>query len=239
MASFGDATMPSTRRTRKSIGATSLSRKNGDKENATIDVGSTLAESRKKSRSKSIGPGGLDALKNANGNRRASLAVPSRPPPRSILKPTMPLLPEIPPHRKRGADLIDLGPPRSSTPTTTGSTDLTGSGSKIALRTEEEQQAAAKERERRDARRKSLANRRVSFAAEATLHTFHEIEFMQDSTSSTDSTRRRSSATGPSNDEPSIRPSTPQEQEEDVVPQSPDNQRELHQKKRRRSSTAP
>ncbi|OHW90727.1 Spc7 kinetochore protein [Colletotrichum incanum] len=238
MASFGDATMPSTRRTRKSIGATSSSRKNGDKENATIDVGSTLAESRKKSRSKSIGPGGLDALKNANGNRRASLAVPSRPPPRSILKPTMPLLPEIPPHRKRGAD-IDLGPPRSSTPTTTGSTDLTGSGSKIALRTEEEQQAAAKERERRDARRKSLANRRVSFAAEATLHTFHEIEFMQDSTSSTDSTRRRSSAVGRSNEEAPNRPSTPQEQEEDVVPQSPDNQRELHQKKRRRSSTAP
>ncbi|KAK2009043.1 Spc7 kinetochore protein [Colletotrichum eremochloae] len=237
MASLGDATLPSTRRTRRSIGATSSSRKNGDKENATIDVGSSLAESRKKSRSKSIGPGGLDALKNANGNRRASLAVPSRPPPRSILKPTMPLLPEIPPHRKRGADLIDLGPPRSGTPTTTSNTDLTGSGSKIALRTEEEQQAAAKERERRDARRKSLANRRVSFAAEATLHTFHEIEFIQDSTSSTDSTRRRSSAAGRSN-EPD-RPSTPQEQEEDVVPQSPDNQRELHQKKRRRSSTAP
>ncbi|KAK6214953.1 chromosome segregation protein (Spc7 kinetochore protein) [Colletotrichum tabaci] len=241
MASFGDATMPSTRRTRKSIGATD-SRKNGDKENATIDVGSTLAESRKKSRSKSIGPGGLDALKNANGNRRASLAVPSRPPPRSILKPTVPLVPEIPPHRKRGADLIDLGPPRSSTPTTTGSADLTGSESKIALRTEEEQQAAAKERaerDRRDARRKSLANRRVSFAAEATLHTFHEIEFNQESTSSTGSTRRRSSAAGPSSEEPPNRPSTPQEQEDDVVPQSPDNQRELHQKKRRRSSTAP
>ncbi|KAK2063414.1 Spc7 kinetochore protein [Colletotrichum caudatum] len=239
MASFGDATLPSTRRTRRSIGATSSSRKNGDKENATIDVGSSLAESRKKSRSKSIGPGGLDTLKNTNGNRRASLAVPSRPPPRSILKPTMPLLPEIPPHRKRGADLIDLGPPRASTPTITGSTDLTGSGSKIALRTEEEQQAAAKERERRDARRKSLANRRVSFAAEATLHTFHEIEFMQDSTSSTDSTRRRSSTAGSSNGAPPNRPSTPQDQEEDVVQQSPDNQRELHQKKRRRSSTAP
>ncbi|KAJ0162499.1 Kinetochore protein spc7 [Colletotrichum tanaceti] len=242
MASFGDATMPSTRRTRKSIGAIG-SRKNGDKENATIDVGSTLAESRKKSRSKSIGPGGLDALKNANGNRRASLAVPSRPPPRSILKPTVPLLPEIPPHRKRGPDLIDLGPPRSSTPTTKGSADLTGSESKIALRTEEEQQAAAKERaerDRRDARRKSLANRRVSFAAEATLHTFHEIDFNQESTSSTGSTRRGSaSAAGPSIEEPPNRPSTPQEQEDDVVPQSPDNQRELHQKKRRRSSTAP
>lgn len=64
------------------------------------------------------------------------------------------------------------------------------------MRTEEEQQAAAREREereRRDARRKSLANRRVSFAAEATLHTFHEIEYMQDSTTSTDSSRRASS----------------------------------------------
>ncbi|KAL0935136.1 chromosome segregation protein (Spc7 kinetochore protein) [Colletotrichum truncatum] len=238
MASFGDATMPSTRRTRKSIGAPTSSRKVSDKENATIDVGSTLAESRKKSRSKSIGPGGLDALKNANGNRRASLAVPSRPPPRSILKPTVPLLPEIPPHRKRTADLIDLGPPRSSTPTNTSiASDVVGSGSKIALRTEEEQQAAAREREereRRDARRKSLANRRVSFAAEATLHTFHEIEYMQDSTSSTDSTRRASRA----NDQGSDRPSTPQEQPEEIVPQSPENQRELHQKKRRRSSTA-
>ncbi|KAI3545729.1 Spc7 kinetochore protein [Colletotrichum abscissum] len=239
MASFGDATLPSTRRTRKSIGATTSSRKNGDKENATIDVGSTLAESRKKSRSKSIGPGGLDALKSANGNRRASLAVPSRPPPRSILKPTMPLLPEIPPHRKRASDLIDLGPPRSSTPTTTGSTDPTGSGSKIALRTEEEQQQAAKERERRDARRKSLANRRVSFAAEATLHTFHEIDFMQDPNTSTNKSRRRSSTSAPQNEEPTERPSTPPEQDDDIVPQSPDNQRELHQKKRRRSSTAP
>ncbi|KAK1690134.1 Spc7 kinetochore protein [Colletotrichum godetiae] len=239
MASFGDATLPATRRTRKSIGATTSSRKNGDKENATIDVGSTLAESRKKSRSKSIGPGGLDALKSANGNRRASLAVPSRPPPRSILKPTMPLLPEIPPHRKRAADLIDLGPPRSSTPTTTASTDPTGSGSKIALRTEEEQQQAAKERERRDARRKSLANRRVSFAAEATLHTFHEIDFMQDPSTATNKSRRRSSTSAPQIEEPTGRPSTPPEQDDEVVPQSPDNQRELHQKKRRRSSTAP
>ncbi|OLN81737.1 Kinetochore protein spc7 [Colletotrichum chlorophyti] len=243
MASFGDATLPSTRRTRKSIGAApTSSRKNGDKENATIDVGSTLAESRKKSRSKSIGPGGLDALKKANGNRRASLAVPSRPPPRSILKPTMPLLPEIPPHRKRDADFFDLGPSRSNTPTTNGSNDLAGSGSKIALRTEEEQQAAARERaerERRDARRKSLANRRVSFAAEATLHTFHEIEFMQDPAASSNSKRRGSSAGDRSNEEEEGRPSTPQEQAEEVVPQSPDNQRELHQKKRRRSSTAP
>ena len=98
------------------------------------------------------------------------------------------------------------------------------SGSKVALKTEEEQQAAARqreERERRDARRKSLANRRVSFAAEATLHTFHEIEFPQDSTTSTDSTKRRSSVVG--------RESTPYAAP--ATSESPDNSR-----KRRRSS---
>lgn len=42
-----------------------------DKENATVDVASTLAANRKKSRSKSMGPGGLDGLKHGNGNRRA------------------------------------------------------------------------------------------------------------------------------------------------------------------------
>ncbi|EHK40337.1 hypothetical protein TRIATDRAFT_296316 [Trichoderma atroviride IMI 206040] len=124
MSAPGEATLPATRRARKSIGVhTELSRK----ENNTMDVGGSLAASRK-SRSKSIGPGGLDALRQGTGNRRAL------------------------------------------------------SGSKVAVKTEEEQQAAAKEREereRRDARRKSLANRRVSFAAEATLHTFHEVEYMQ------------------------------------------------------------
>jgi kinetochore protein Spc7/SPC105 len=91
-------------------------------------------------------------------------------------------------------------------PPTGEPTDGSGSsGTKIALRTEQEQQAAAREREererieaekeantRREARRKSLANRRVSFAAEATLHTF-SVEYVQDSTTSTDSTRRASS----------------------------------------------
>jgi kinetochore protein Spc7/SPC105 len=48
-----------------------------DKENATVDVARTLADNRKKSRSKSMGPGGLDALKHGTGNRRAvSLLVP-------------------------------------------------------------------------------------------------------------------------------------------------------------------
>jgi kinetochore protein Spc7/SPC105 len=63
-----DATLPATRRTRRSIGAHTDVNKAFEKENATIDV---TAASRKKSRSKSLGPGGLDALMKANGNRRA------------------------------------------------------------------------------------------------------------------------------------------------------------------------
>lgn len=63
----GDSTLSTARRTRKSTSAV-------DKDNATIDlgVGPTLAENRKKAklRSKSIGPGGLDALKAGSGNRR-------------------------------------------------------------------------------------------------------------------------------------------------------------------------
>jgi kinetochore protein Spc7/SPC105 len=95
--------------------------------------------------------------------------------PRSILKPSISPLPEIPPLKSR-ASRKSIGASTISIP----EDEL--SGSKVALKTEEEQQAAAKEREereRRDARRKSLANRRVSFAAEATLHTFHEVEYMQ------------------------------------------------------------
>lgn len=131
------------------------------------------------------------------------------------------------------------------------------SGTKIALRTEEEQQAAAREREemekaaldkeikdRREARRKSLANRRVSFAAEATLHTFHEVEYMQDSTTSTDSTRRASSAAaagggsstsdnGGGND---LDVQSSHDQIEETVAESPEDQRQLQQRKRRRSS---
>ncbi|KAK1254921.1 hypothetical protein MKX08_008916 [Trichoderma sp. CBMAI-0020] len=170
MSAPGEATLPATRRARKSIGVhTELSRK----ENNTIDVGGSLAASRK-SRSKSIGPGGLDALRQGTGNRRASLAVPTKLP-RSILKPSISPLPEIPPLKSK-ASRKSIGASAFSIP----EDEL--SGSKVAVKTEEEQQAAAKEREereRRDARRKSLANRRVSFAAEATLHTFHEVEYMQ------------------------------------------------------------
>lgn len=49
-----------------------------DKENATTEIGAAQSFSNntksamkdKKSRSKSLGPGGLDALQNSNGNRR-------------------------------------------------------------------------------------------------------------------------------------------------------------------------
>ncbi|KAI1314293.1 hypothetical protein F5Y03DRAFT_336672 [Xylaria venustula] len=256
MAGHSDATIPSTRRPRKSTGHSPV-RKRMEKENITVDLASSLAgnASRKKSRSKSIGPGGLDVLKSGSGNRRVSLAAPSRPPPRSILKPTMPQLPEIPPHKSKGSS-------RKSPPSTTvqglerlpnpfQNDDSSLSGTKVALRTEEEQQAAAKEREereraelekeikdRREARRKSLANRRVSFAAEATLHTFHDIEYMQDSTTSTDSTRTASSlAAQPTpSAEATNPPSAAPEKTEDLIPDSPEDQRNSHQKSRRRSS---
>ncbi|KAK2594800.1 hypothetical protein QQS21_007487 [Conoideocrella luteorostrata] len=190
-----EATVPSMRRVRKSIGAVSM-KKTMDKENATVDVASTLAANRNKSRSKSMGPGGLDALKHTNGNRRASIAAPT---PRSILKPTAFSVPEISPLRNGNIHTRSSIEPRDSTKSLGSSNGSSTNGSKVALRTEEEQQAAAREREereRRDARRKSLANRRVSFAAEATLHTFHEIEYMLDSTTSTDSTSRAPSANG-------------------------------------------
>ena len=102
---------------------------------------------------------------------------------------------------------------------------------------------------RQAARRKTLANRRVSFAPEATLHTWDVIEFMRDQTTSTessDSTRRSRPSSGGSpfkrsqalDSDP---PSTPPEQEDEAetLPESPAPQRDLHQKKRRRSSGVP
>ncbi|KAK4101633.1 Spc7-domain-containing protein [Parathielavia hyrcaniae] len=241
MATQGEATLPATRRTRKSIGGDTSTRKTLGQENGTLDVAGSLGGNRKQSRSKSMGPGGLDTLKKGSGNRRASLAVP---PPRSILKPTIPLLPDIPSYKPK------------ETPGSNGA-GIEAGGTKIALRTEEEQQAAAREREereraqlerdikdRRDARRKSLANRRVSFAAEATLHTFHEVDEMQDSTASTDSTRRASSIAAQSSSVPQDQhpdeglPSVPTGHADDHVAESPANQRDLHQRKRRRSSAA-
>lgn len=105
--------------------------------------------------------------------------------------------------------------------------------------------------ERQAARRKTLANRRVSFAPEATLHTWDVIEFMRDPTTSTDSsdqTRRASNVTQGTNCSPfkspasgSDPPSTPADQEDELIqlPRSPAHQRAMHKKQRRRSSGIP
>ncbi|KAK4547141.1 hypothetical protein LTR36_001362 [Oleoguttula mirabilis] len=110
--------------------------------------------------------------------------------------------------------------------------------------------------ERQAARRRTLANRRVSFAPEATLHTWDVIEFMRDPTTSTDSsdqTRRASNITRSSNggspfkDSPVLDsddgepPSTPPEREDEAeaLPGEPAHQRETHKQQRRRSSGIP
>ncbi|KLJ12115.1 hypothetical protein EMPG_12760 [Blastomyces silverae] len=225
-----------------------------DKENMTADL-SVVNEQRnapqrptrsdKKMRSKSLGPGGLDALQYANGNRRKSTA---QYPLKSILKPTIPVSPirNIPafdetrkrtparsPQRgskyrqsnnpnEKNEPLIDVSEPPSApvvgadhlaNPFDTFNPSAVIQNTKIAVRTEEEQMAAAREREEteqrererqaildhRAARRKSMANRRVSFAPEATLHTWNVVELAEDSTSSSasNSTRRASALTDP------------------------------------------
>ncbi|KAK4555125.1 hypothetical protein LTR86_007891 [Recurvomyces mirabilis] len=118
--------------------------------------------------------------------------------------------------------------------------------SKAIISTEAEKKA------RQAARRQTLANRRVSFAPEATLHTWDVIEFMRDQTTSTDSsdqTRRASNITRASSGSSPVKsparasedtepPSTPPEQEDEpkVLPASPAPQRDLHRKQTRRSS---
>ncbi len=63
------------RQARKSIAHLPSMDLGGDKENATMDLAALPSldlqskEKVKKSRSKSIGPGGLDALKQGNGNK--------------------------------------------------------------------------------------------------------------------------------------------------------------------------
>lgn len=294
MSSTQSPKAPRVRQVRKSIAHTP-SDITGNKENVTVDAGAIASFSAqgkqvvKKSRSKSIGPGGLDALKEGSGNKQEP-ALPHYV--KSILKPTIALSPPkvIPPHNqaritspgkangrqtqeksprkspaKKQADNAAQGLPNpfETSPTAAASKPRSPARSptRIAVRSEEEQQAAAKERERleilanRDARRKSLANRRVSFAPEATLHTWNVVELPEDSTTSsasTNSTRRASALTAnagspytaprspmPSS-EASEPPSTPPEQIEELqVAASPAHQRDLHQKKRRRSSGIP
>ncbi|KAL8837034.1 MAG: hypothetical protein Q9170_002688, partial [Blastenia crenularia] len=278
-----------------------------NKENATIDsavLAPATKEASRKSRSKSIGPGGLDALQEGSGNRRQAAAATFV---KSILKPAVPLSPpkQIPPYpnarklsasprkvprqgspvkRKTSAQegiLIDMsdgsdgvasGETLLSNPfggTSPKSRTFTGAMSSsqdqlfIPIRTEEEQQAAARQREqqeqdgvaRKDARRKSLANRRVSFAPEATLHTWRVVEMPEDSTTSSasgNSTRRASGltvmSTSPSTQSNTLSPSSdgaeppstpPTQVDEPQIKASPVHQRDLHQKKRRRSSAIP
>ncbi|PGH28109.1 hypothetical protein AJ80_00367 [Polytolypa hystricis UAMH7299] len=218
-----------------------------DKENMTTDVSAVDSQSNtsqtrttrdKKLRSKSLGPGGLDALQNGSGNRRKSVA---QFPLKSILKPTVPVSPirAIPsfdesrkrtPARspKRGAQrsesnpneqsdlLIDFSTPppagviggdNLANPFDTFNPSSIMRNSRLAAEQQREAESEKEEREKREqerkaileqraARRKSMANRRVSFAPEATLHTWNVVELAEDSTSSsasTNSTRRASS----------------------------------------------
>lgn len=80
MASKGDSAGSVRPRSRRSIAHVPRSKTSSgiEKENTTTDIGAIKshqgnakpAAKDKKSRSKSLGPGGLDALQNSNGNRR-------------------------------------------------------------------------------------------------------------------------------------------------------------------------
>ncbi|MCJ1471974.1 hypothetical protein MMC13_000618 [Lambiella insularis] len=295
MSTLQSPKSPRQRRVRKSIAYMPAPDVTFDKENTehgTTTTGGIIKKNNRKPRSKSLGPGGLEALKEDAGNRQKLTPVV-----KSILKPTIPLTPPkpIPPHpnlRKSSPSKSKTGASPQKSPgrspqkrtaeeSTRVSGDLRHSGlenlpnpfdesssqdlargslpqdTQVAVRTEEEQHAAAKERERkevierRDARRKSLANRRVSFAPEATLHTWDVIELGEDATTSseaTNSTRRASNgSTLSASPFPQVsssdvvgRPSTPTEQiEGPQTTTSPADQRKAHQKKRRRSSGIP
>ncbi|KAL2863839.1 kinetochore-microtubule binding complex subunit SPC105 [Aspergillus lucknowensis] len=258
MASRGDSGS-SRPRSRRSIAHVPRSRltPGTDKENATTDVSAvrpligrdTASGKEKKSRSKSLGPGGLDALQDSNGNRRKSVAVL---PLKSILKPTVPVSPvrNIPTFEEtrkktpaRGAKkteesndtaqegvLIDFETPTrvpASNPDDQTNPFDTFNASTIrdemaAAREQEEKERRERERkaimQQREARRKSMANRRVSFAPEATLHTWNVVEIPDDSTASSasNSTRRASSMAGTENQESA---ETPKQSE---PPSSPD-----------------
>ncbi|KAI4670503.1 uncharacterized protein J4E79_000785 [Alternaria viburni] len=174
---------------------------NGSFKASTQPLKKAALSPKKKTRSKSIGPGGLGELeapplKESFGNRRKSAFIPAV---KSIL----------------------------------------------ASNDEDE-------KKRREARRKSLARRRVSFAPEATLHTWDVVEYMRDATTSSassEATRRASNVSQASTPaspapppDPAEPPSTPPEQAEEPQPEpssSPESQRAQHQKKNRRSSGIP
>ncbi|KAI5844637.1 Spc7 kinetochore protein-domain-containing protein [Morchella snyderi] len=226
------AAAPGKRRSRKSIAVmptsaaatTTITTAATSSSSSAPEGGSGSREGRlnKKSRSKSLGPGGLldagsggasasasasasagDGLKSGSGNgRRESLAPAATV--RSILKPTLPISPlkPIPSHRTRSAraplppfTMAPTNPttkpakaPATTTTTTTTSSSSSSSASAlnfnpppptttVPIRTEEEQQRRAEILAARAARRQSMGNRRVSFAPEATLHTWDVNEY--------------------------------------------------------------
>ena len=213
MSSTQSPKPPRVRQARKSIAHTPSAYIIGKGENATVDAGTVASfsaqgkQAAKKNRSKSIGPGGLDALKESSGNKlevglrtrslvkpKADLSQPAAPSyVKSILKPTIALSPPkaIPPHNRArngsagkpsGRQTPEKSPRKSpgkklagnaaqglpnpfETSPVPGASKFRSparSPTRVAVRSEEEQQAAAKERERqeilanRDARRKSL-----------------------------------------------------------------------------------
>ncbi|KAI9662654.1 MAG: hypothetical protein M1831_002697 [Alyxoria varia] len=270
-------------RVRKSMGnlpSPNVATNASNRDNKTLDqAASSTASSTtnttkvtgKKTRSKSLGPGGLDALKETSGN--STKRAPSAPP-KSILKPSIPLSPlkEIP-TRRQADDLSNANPTKkvpnhpeggngqfdvetSPNESVEGSSQVTAHttvrtksnvqdiAEQTAIETNAEAEARNKRKaevqKQRDERRKSMAKRRVSFAPEATLHTF-DIEYMMDSTASSSSpnpTGRASALSQSQNGDSANRPTTPPEQiEEKVIQSSPEHQRDVHQKKRRRRSS--
>ncbi|KAI9038549.1 kinetochore-microtubule binding complex subunit SPC105 [Aspergillus affinis] len=252
MASRGGSAGSARPRSRRSIAHVPRSKLTAglEKENTIADISSSQPVARfaklpgkdKKSRSKSLGPGGLDALQDSNGNRRKSTAAL---PLKSILKPTVPVspvrnIPSFEETRKRtpargapqsndgrGANngsqglLIDLDTPaQPSAPSSSEERANPFDGfnaeairdEMAAVREREEQERRERERkailQQREARRKSMANRRVSFAPEATLHTWNVVEIPDDSTSSStsNSTRRASNLANTEAQEPAQAP---------------------------------
>ncbi|RKF63436.1 putative chromosome segregation protein, partial [Erysiphe neolycopersici] len=206
-----------------------------DLDNRTADLGSLSKQKRelttekksKKSRSKSIGPGGIGLLNVSSASTQFQPIVKaSCAHPRPILKLTMPPVQQIPAHaslRQRNSsktnestvdmteNLIDLsfdsctkefGRDESQSQDSSASRfagsqiethlDQNAKGGQQILTSDQIEKDREKLQNeinlRRDARRKSLANCRVSFAPEATLHTWDVLVEYQDSTSSTSST---------------------------------------------------
>ncbi|KIX00454.1 uncharacterized protein Z518_10594 [Rhinocladiella mackenziei CBS 650.93] len=295
---------------RQSIAHLPSTRTSVSRDNATTDItalqvqNNTTQAAKKKSRGKSLGPGGLEALKEPPGNSTKVFATfvvsekriadhwwtttPFQI--KSILKPTILLTPPkvIPTFdelRKRSTEkdgspgknsaeelLIDFSTPGPNKPDggdiSTSSADnaadpfspitrrsprrpgVGGNPEDLRREQEEEFKRQAEKKavlERRAARRKSLANRRVSFAPEATLHTWSVMELVEDSTTSSasNSTRRQSSmTTAQSPDQTPRSPETPaipsalaEQTEDPLVKASPEHQRDVHQQKRRRRSS--